>query len=209
MPYPSRITTKYRPKENSTGGPLSAGTGASMLAFGSRRSNSIHAVSHRSSASGRWGMDRAGSSGSKTSESLGGVEETLGVKTATTRGQAVTELNIPSLGHLHHHHCNGLCTRPLPVTGRPSTPVGGVGTGLVRFLISCPLDGWCSSKPHRNLPDSANMFPVLMLLVVFQRTSPRFDKKSIFILFCPCHAQTLPLRAAAVYRLRRCLNQYL
>jgi hypothetical protein len=66
MPYPSRITTKYRPKENSTGGPLLAGTGASMLAFGSRRSNSIHAVSHRSRALRRSGRDRPGSSGSKT-----------------------------------------------------------------------------------------------------------------------------------------------
>jgi hypothetical protein len=34
MPYPSRITTKYGPKENSTGGPVLASTAASMLVFG-------------------------------------------------------------------------------------------------------------------------------------------------------------------------------
>ena len=54
---PSRITTKYRPKENSMDG-LFPGTCASMLAIGLCRSNSLYAVSHRMSASRRSGRER-------------------------------------------------------------------------------------------------------------------------------------------------------
>jgi hypothetical protein len=48
------------PKENSMGGPFPdlEGTGASMLAVGLRRSISLHAVSHRMSASKRSGRER-------------------------------------------------------------------------------------------------------------------------------------------------------
>src|SRR6266850_248940 len=51
FPYPSQITTKYRPKEISTEWLPPAGMDASMRASGSRRSASAHVVSHRRNAS--------------------------------------------------------------------------------------------------------------------------------------------------------------
>src|SRR5712691_3385426 len=62
------MTTKYRPKENSTDWRRPFGRGASMREWDSRRSISCHADSHCSSATKRSGKEKPGPRGSYTPE---------------------------------------------------------------------------------------------------------------------------------------------